>query len=384
MKRRVVVLTEIIAPYRIPVFNALAQHDGLDAHVIFLSETDPSLRQWKVYKDEIRFQYTVLSSWRRRLGRYNLLVNRGLRSTLDRLAPQTIVCGGYSYLASWKAALWARSHGVPFLLWSESTDLDQRRSHGVVEFLKSRFLGLCDGFVVPGVSSRAYLMELGIPETKIFTAPNAVDIELFQRETKIAKGDASSLRQQLGLPLRFFLYVGRVIRDKGVFDLLEAYAKLEPGLRSAISLVLAGDGVDRQELLEHASRIVPGEIRFAGFVQREQLPAYYALAEAFVFPTLSDPWGLAVNEAMSCGLPVITTEVAGCAADLVKEGWNGFVVPPHDVSRLSQAMQQLARQPDLVKEMAARSAQHILRYSPQAWALGLAEAVLASRARLVA
>ena len=64
---RLAIFTEIIAPYRIPVFNALAALPELDLHVFFLSETDPSLRQWRVYKDEISFSYDVLPAWRQRL-----------------------------------------------------------------------------------------------------------------------------------------------------------------------------------------------------------------------------------------------------------------------------------------------------------------------------
>ena len=63
---KLVIVTEIIAPYRIPVFNALAQRQELDLHVVFLSENDPTIRQWRVYTDEIEFHYDVLPSWRRR------------------------------------------------------------------------------------------------------------------------------------------------------------------------------------------------------------------------------------------------------------------------------------------------------------------------------
>ena len=104
MTAKLVILTEIIAPYRIPVFNALAHRPEIDLHVVFLSENDPSLRQWRIYKDEIRFQYEVLPSWRQRLGRYNILLNRGVQSTLNRIKPEVILCGGYNYLASWTAA----------------------------------------------------------------------------------------------------------------------------------------------------------------------------------------------------------------------------------------------------------------------------------------
>ena len=132
MKRRLVIVSEIIAPYRIPAFNALAQHDDIEPHVVFLSETDPALRHWRIYKDEIRFSYEVLPSWRHRMGKFNLLLNWGLSRALRRTHPDVILCGGYSYMSSWAAALWAQCRGVPLLLWSESTIHDLRARHGTV------------------------------------------------------------------------------------------------------------------------------------------------------------------------------------------------------------------------------------------------------------
>jgi len=73
LKRRLVIITELIAPYRIPVFNALAKRPELELHVIFLSRTDGSMRQWRVYENEINFSYQVLPSWRRRVGKFNVL-----------------------------------------------------------------------------------------------------------------------------------------------------------------------------------------------------------------------------------------------------------------------------------------------------------------------
>ena len=108
MRRRLVVITEIIAPYRIPVFNALAGREEIDLHVIFLAETDSSTRQWRIYSDEIRFSYEVLPSWRTRLGKYNILVNHNVGSALRDAHPDVILCGGYNYLASWQAVRWAR------------------------------------------------------------------------------------------------------------------------------------------------------------------------------------------------------------------------------------------------------------------------------------
>jgi 1,2-diacylglycerol 3-alpha-glucosyltransferase len=380
MIRKTVIVTEIIAPYRIPVFNALARRGDLDLHVIFLSETDETFRQWRVYKDEIDFSYQVLPAWRWRAGKSTLLVNRGVWSALNRVSPEVIICGGYNYIASWEALLWARRRGVAFVLWSESNVHDLRQRRLWVESLKTYFLRHCDRFVVPGKASWQYLRSLGSPEARVFTAPNAVDNNLFAIAAERTRLHAVGFRQKLNLPSRFILFVGRLVPEKGVFDLLEAYAKLESDVRSDVGLVFAGDGVSREELLKRAKQMSPGTVCFPGFAQREELAGLYALAETLVLPTHSDPWGLVVNEAMACGLPIIVSNVAGCAADLVEDGWNGYVVPPGDHVKLAMAIRSLVGQPEVKQQMGRRSQERIGNYSPEACADGLAMAAISGGA----
>jgi len=376
MSLRLVIVTEIIAPYRISVFNALAKHEGIDLKVIFLSETDPTLRQWRVYKDEIRFSYGVLPSWRLRAGGSHFLLNARLPASLNKFSPEAIICGGYNYIASWQAQMWALRRRVRFVLWSESNAQDARRLSKAVEFLKARFLKRCDGFVAPGKSAFAYLRLLGAPAERIFTAPNAVDNAFFAAQAGEAKRQAVAFREKLALPRRFILFVGRLVPEKGVFELLEAYAKLESALRIEVGLVFAGDGVSREELTQLAKRVEPGAVCFPGFAQREDLAGLYAFAECLVLPTHSDPWGLVVNEAMSCGLPIIVSSVAGCSADLVADGWNGYVVPPRDSEKLSAAISCVVQRPELRQSMSAHSLERIRNFSPEACADGLATAAI--------
>jgi glycosyltransferase involved in cell wall biosynthesis len=380
MTLRLVILTEIIAPYRIPVFNVLARRAGLDLDVIFLAETDETLRQWRVYKDEICFSHQILPSWRWRAGRTSILINRGLWPALNKANPQVIICGGYNYAASWEALLWARRRRVPFVLWSESNSHDARGGRAWVEALKAYFLRHCDGFVVPGKASFEYLKMLECEEASISTAPNAVDNSWFATRAESTFRRAAEFRDQLRLPSRFILFVGRLVPEKGVFDLLEAYAMLESGLRSEVGLVFAGDGVSREELAQRAKRISPGTVCFPGFAQREDLAGLYALAEFLVLPTHSDPWGLVVNEAMACGLPIIVSSVAGCSADLVDDGWNGYVVPPRDSDKISAAINCVLRRPEVRRLMSAHSSERIRSYSPEACAEGLAAAAISGGA----
>jgi 1,2-diacylglycerol 3-alpha-glucosyltransferase len=373
MTRRLTLITEIISPYRIPLFNALAQTGKVDLHVIFLAETDPVLRQWLVYREEIRFSYQVLPSWRSHIGGYNALINTGITGALRAARPDVILCGGYNYLAFWQALVWARIHAAPFFLWSESNVQDQRPGYAWVELLKSAFLRRCSGFVVPGRSAAEYLRVHKIKDDFIFTAVNAVDNDFFSASAASARTQAARWRTELGLPQRYFLFVGRLVREKGVFELLSAYAKLDSSLRDQVGLVFAGDGVSRPTLEQEAASVARGMVRFLGFAQREHLAVYYALAEMLILPTYSDPWGLVVNEAMACGLPVIVSRAAGCAEDLVTENWNGLLVEPGAVMPLSSAMDTLARNADLSGSMGTNSRKRISEYSPELWSRGIVQ-----------
>ena len=240
MKLRLVIITEIIAPYRIPVFNALAKHPEIELRVIFLAKTDPSIRQWRVYTEEIRFAYEILPSWRTRLQKYNLLLNQKVVNALRKAEPDTIVCGGYNYLASWQALRWATRNHVRFVLWCESTANDHRSRHRMVERLKRNFFDKCDGCIVPGTAAESYARQMGVSPENIFISPNAVDNDLFASRANDARRNAPRLRAQLNLPARYFLFAGRLVKSKGVFELWEAYGSLSENLRSQFGLVFAG------------------------------------------------------------------------------------------------------------------------------------------------
>lgn len=375
MKVKLAIITEVIAPYRIPVFNVLARHPQIDLHVIFLAQTDPSMRKWHIYSDEMRFSYEVLPSWRTRMGKYNLLLNRNVAENLHAQEPDVLICGGYNYLASWQAQRWSNCNQVPFILWCESTANDQRNGNAIVESLKQTFFCRCDGFVVPGKSAGEYVEQMAVAAKPTFVAPNAVDNELFRRGAESARLNAERLRGRLAIPSRYFLFVGRLVKAKGVLDLIHAYGQLPEEMRLQVGLIFAGDGPLRAEAESLARTMFPGIIQFAGFVHRDELSAYYGLAECLVFASHSDTWGLVVNEAMACGLPVICSQVAGCAADLIAS--NGILVQSRNVSELSDAMKMVANSPAMRERMSHDSQNVIRQYSPELCAAGIAEAALA-------
>jgi glycosyltransferase involved in cell wall biosynthesis len=347
---RVSLLTEIPAPYRIPLFNALAARPEVELDVIFLRARNPD-RPYRLHEDEWRFGGRVLAGRDLTVRGRWLVLNTGAAAALRRTRPDVVVLGGWNQPAFWVALAWARARRVPVVLWVESTLRDARPSGGgPAKRLAARAAA---AFVVPGQASRAYVHALA-PAAEVVTAPNAVDTGFYA--SRLDERDA--LRAERGLTRPCVLYVGRLAPEKAV-DVLVAAAR---GLDADV--VLAGTGPEERHLREQA----PPNVRFLGHVERDELPGWYAAADVLCLPSRSEPWGFPLNEAAAAGLPLVATDAVGAAHDLLEDGVNGFRVPPDDVGALHGALARLCGDGDLRQRAAARSRELSGGFTPKAWA----------------
>lgn len=343
---RVVLLTEIPAPYRIPLFNALAGKVELD--VVFLAQRNPE-RPYELHEEELRFRWRVLRHRDFTLAGRWLVLNRGVVDSLR--GADAVVLGGWNQPAFWLALAWARTTRTPVVGWVESTLGDARSP--LTSPAKRVLAGLQSAFVVPGAAAHAYVAALA-PRARVELAPNAVDAELFASRV----GDRDALRSELGINGCCFLYVGRLAPEKGVDVLLRAFDGVDG------ELVLAGDGIERERLRS----IAPPRTRFLGHVERDDLPAWYAAADVLVLPSLSEPWGMTLNEAAAAGLPLVATDAVGAARELVEDGANGFVVPAGDAGALHDALARLSTDAGFRAEAGARSRRRSGTLTPDRWA----------------
>lgn len=373
-RARVAVLTEIISPYRIPVFNALASDPRIDMEVLFFAETEER-RSWQIPWDKIRFRYRLLNGAlvARRYQRGPILFNPGVWGALNRGGFRTIVCFGYHHPTIWLALLWSRWRGTRALLWCESTLRDARSSGRFVEGLKRWLVRRFDGYVAAGSRQVKYLEHLGAPRERIWVAPDSVDSAFFENESERHRARKEEIRREMGIEGPVVLYVGRLLDAKGIPDLLEAFRGLIRERKA--TLVLVGDGPDRNRYESFCRERGLSDIRFEGFREQEELPRYYGIADVLAFPTHSDPWGLVLNEAMSAGLPVVCSTAAGASADLVLPGENGFLHEPGDVDALRRHMSAMLADDELRGRMGARSREIVRGFSPEKMAQGFLEAI---------
>lgn len=360
MSRRIALLTEVPAPFRFPLFAELGTRAGLTLRVLFLSVRDPR-RPYPGDLSGARFNQAVLPGHElSKAGRW-IIVNRRVVVSLARLRPQVVIVGGWNQPAFWQALLWTKVARSALVIWVESTARDARSGGTLLERAKRTMINHATAFIVPGTASRHYLESLGVESRRIFTAPNAVDRTLFRYRVDELRNNLTDLRAELGIGRATILSVCRLDPEKGVDTLLRAVDGL------AADLVIAGAGADAARLAAAA----PAGVRFLGAVSPEELVRWYAAADVFVLASRSEQWGMVVNEAAEAALPIVTTDAVGSAADLVRDGVSGFIVPVDDVPAMRSALERLLADAPLRASAGRASRALVEPYTASAWADGV-------------
>lgn len=301
----------------------------------------------KGMKDHAKFQYAYPNSVLfdkslEEVGFKEKLV--ALFQTFHKQKPTILNVTGYFDPAQVLLMLYARLRGVKVVLSSESSTLDHQRS-AIKEGIKKGIVSLANKFFCFGTSSTTYLKSLGIPDSDIPVQNAAVvDEEVIYKEYIQSKSSAPS-------PIRKFIYVGRLAAEKNLPMLVQAFVAATSGLAQGKDwqLMFVGDGPEATAL-KALTQSHPN-ITFAGGMPWYEVPRKLAESDVFVLPSKSEPWGLVVNEAMVCEMPVIVSAACGCAEDLVQHSKNGFTFDPHQVSELENALRYFILNPDQISKM---------------------------------
>jgi FkbM family methyltransferase len=363
---RVIYWDNLPAPYAVERYNTLADRGNLDFAVWFLRRTDPD-RSWAVRESEWRFRGTYIEDPSAGLGSVHRFVRR-----CDEARPDLVLSlYGERPFVIGHAVLKALDIRTAVLVLP-TFDAWIRRAWWK-ELAKGIIFRSADAAKVPGPDGLAYARRYGFPAERVSFVTQSVDIDRYS--LAISADERRYVRQRLGVDGCVFLYVGRFWTGKGLFLLIDAFRRVraaDPG----VSLLMIGDGPD-----EGALRRAVGDLEgvtFQPFVQARELPAYYAAADVFVFPTLGDPHGQVIEEAHAAGLPIITTDAAGDVRRRVEEGVSGFIVPAGEAAPLAARMLELAADPGLRHVMGARGAERVKGWDHQVWAADFEQFVSAA------
>lgn len=376
MNGPVAILFDRFGPYHLARLRAAAAIMPIQALELCGESTEYA---WDAVQDQAVPRVTLFPE-RDRSALHGNEVRRAVRLALDRAAPAAVAVPGWATAGALAALEWCALRRCPAIIMSESTATDERRS-AVKEWIKRRLVRLGSAALVGGQPHRAYVRRLGLGDDRIFTGYDAVDNAYFACGAAEARQDRDALRTRLQLPARYFLASSRFIEKKNLPMLLRAYAayRRQAGA-GAWSLVLLGDGVLRGSLEQQRVALgIEDAVLLPGFKQYGDLSVYYGLAAAFVHASTSEPWGLVVNEAMACGLPVLVSHRCGCSADLVIDGRNGWTFDPNDEAGLVAALVRMSGQSESARaSLGAASSEIVAHWSPERFAAGLQAAVSAA------
>ncbi len=339
--------------YQAPLLRLIASQPDIDLTVFFSSDISVRSHVDPGFGTVISWDVPLLDGYKHEflpaLGRRDAVTatqpfSIGFLSRLRRSRFDALWVHGYARPSNWLAIATAKLHGLKVFVRDEATSLSAPRSRlrKAAKALFFRLLSIwVDGFLAIGTANRDYYLTNGIRADRIFPMPYTVDNAFFAERAATAAANRDAFRRALGLePGRpVILYASKFQPRKRPDDLLLAYEKLMGGAPAARPYLLyVGDGEMLSGVRAQAEARGLADVRFLGFRNQTELPAFFDLCDVFVLVSKHEPWGLVVNEVMAAGRAVIVGDEVGCAPDLVKNGVNGFTVPAGDIDALVEAL----------------------------------------------
>ena len=288
----------------------------------------------------------------------------GIIKAIRTFKPDIVNLTGYYDFASWAVLFYCKISNIKTILSNESTADDHARNK-LKEFLKSLIIKQFDGYFNFGTLSKNYLLGLGVKPEKMLVNRNCVDNKALKNIYQNCLPQRINRQKALNLVSKNFIFVGRLIDYKNLFFFLEAFGIAQSESNEDWGVIILGDGEQKEDLQQFVKEKNVRHISFQQGVSWQQVPEYLALSDVLVLPSYSEPWGLVVNEAMACGLPIIVSEKCGCAIDLVKNGENGFLFSPDNIEQLTLILRKFMNQEVDLERMGELSEKIIQEYSPE-------------------
>jgi glycosyltransferase involved in cell wall biosynthesis len=273
-------------------------------------------------------------------------IEKALFLQLDKINPDIIIASSIVFYAGALGIRWAKKRKKKFVMFDDARHSQFKRKF-LIQWVKDLIAEQADGFWFPSKNyyeAYAYFHNKGV---SFFYGFNCIDNKLFKFE-----GEKQSHHKTI-------ICVARLVPIKNIDNLLKSWQLIEKN-NSDYKLVIIGDGPEYDILNQLKSDLNLKAVEFLGAIDNEVIPRYYFNAGAFILPSLSESWGLVVNEAMAAGLPVLLSHNVNAAKDLLKEGINGFGFDPLDVNSMADAISKYINSDIQAKKSMSNSSLEII------------------------
>jgi len=293
------------------------------------------------------------------------LINPGLVKLVSNF--DCCVVYGHAYISFWLVIATAKISRKPLLLTTDATYFETPEGGNWKKPFKKRFLPylynqVADMVLVPSTASKLFIHSLGVPEDRIAITPYVVDNDYIAEVA--LRSDRSSIRADWQIPedASVVVFCAKFISRKRPQDAIRAFAAAK---MPNIYLVMVGDGPMGESLKAEVQQLgIKDKVKFIGMVKYSHLPEVYAASDLLVFCSEHEPYGLPVNEAMICGVPVVVSDRIGARYDLVESGKTGFVYPCGNIDALATILKDSLNNRETLKQMGEAARQRMETWSP--------------------
>ena len=328
---KISIITNIPSPYRINLFKFI--NEKTEVKVLYTDLNEKGRRQWKVNFSS-GYEYKMI----KKINIFSLEMSFDIIKEI--IQSNLIIIGGYGLPLMQQAIILCKLFKKKYILWTDGAILKEEIF--IVRVLKKFLIGNATWYITTGIKGKEHLIHYGVNPKKISLIPLTGDTDILHENCIKFKESQNylKLKNDLQLKRNVLITVAEIIEAKGIWELIKAFEILKKE-NNGISLLLIGDGKLMGKVKEYIKEKQLKDIVLTGFIQPNEIYKYYSLGTIFVLATHYDHWGLVINEAMSCQLPVITTNMACASYELVKDDYNGFIVNAMDVEAIVEKIKIL-------------------------------------------
>jgi glycosyltransferase involved in cell wall biosynthesis len=363
-------------PYRNPLLDTVSRLEDIDLSVLYAAQSVVG-RTWSL--EPPQHTHWVMRSFvvpaARRVLRHDYPINYTIWRALFRLRPKCVIVSGWSTFASQAAIVWCRLRGIPYLVVVESHDRDDRPGwrRAVKGAVVPAVVKGAAGVLVAGTLARESMIERGVDPARIRIFANTIDVAAFAERAECLSRDRLHLRESFGFAEDdvAVLSVARLVPEKGLATLVRAVAETADP-RLVLTVVGSGPEQGRLERLAEERGV---RLSLVGDLDWSDIVKAYVAADIFALLSESEPWGVVVNEAAACGLPLVLSDAVGAAHDLLVDGVNGYTVTAGDSRAAAAALKELATAPARRRAFGAASSERVADWGYGPSVQGLVELV---------
>ena len=328
--KKILIVFNHPAPYKVRLFNELSKN--FDLHVIF--ERKKASDRSKGFYFEEKYNFTTHKIHGINIGREGKL-SRGVKKHLQKYEYDLVIMNGYSHFPEINAINFMKKWKMPYVLYINGGTI--KKESGLKYKIKHHFIKQAHAYFSPDEASNKYLEYYGANPKHILNYPYST---IYENEILKEKPNKADLRKELGINFeKVFVSAGQLIKRKNYLSLVEEWQKF----RENHALFLIGDGKQRKEIEALIKEKKLKYVILTGFLSREQMFKYFKAADAFLFPSKEDIYGHVINEAMSQGLPVVSTNKVNSATKLIKGGVNGYLLENLEGEELKKAVNDVLK-----------------------------------------